>query len=147
MQVVSLDEGRKRRDKALARVASRCGEDAEVARVWACALAVARRNAVFTSECVAREAAGVDFVEPRRLGPLMRDLFFCGIAEPTADYVQASRASRHVGTVRKWRSLVYRGGMAVDAGAAEEIRRATTRADDRDQPSAPDGFVNQSGAE
>lgn len=143
MQVVSLEEGRKRRDKALARVASRCGEDTEVARVWACALAIARERERFTSEDVWRRAGGTEFVEPRRIGPLMKDLFFCGIADPTAEYMQATRASRHVGTVRIWRSLVWRGGEVAAAGTgAEEIGRADRTGSDGSIPSASGCPVN-----
>lgn len=105
---MSLQEGRRRRDAALARVGARCGEDYEVRRVWNHALSVVHSRETFTSEDIIARCGGVEFAEPRRLGALMRDLALCELAEPTSIYVQATRPTRHVGTVRVWRSLVFR---------------------------------------
>jgi hypothetical protein len=104
------EEGRRRRDEGMARAEA----NAPVWRDDAYDLAVlcARNSKEFTSEDVigylARAGIGLPS-NPRALGAVMNRLTSTSVAFPTDRTMPARRASRHRGSVRIWKSNIYRG--------------------------------------
>ena len=100
-----LSPGDIARDEAMDR-AERAAADGWNADARALFRAVAERLEYLTTDDV-WEAGLEPPREPRALGSIVRAMTKAGVIEPTAHHITCRRPSRHSGTVRVHRSLVF----------------------------------------
>lgn len=101
--------GEELRDVALEKVEQSAGEDWNE-RAYEVVHAVASEMEFFQADDIHARAWEDDLPparEPRAWGPVMLKAIKAGICQPTGEWVQTKRASRHAAPTRRYRSVIW----------------------------------------